>query len=76
MRTAQDFRFDPIGPDELTMIDGIFKSELQIQALSSDSDEAEALAAKLIRAYQSGVRDPTGLIAVAKSALRPHRVSP
>ncbi|WP_164923817.1 hypothetical protein [Sinorhizobium fredii] len=71
MRSALDFGFEPIGPDELELIDKVFKSELQTRALPSDGEQAEVLAATLIRAYQSGIRDASGLSAVAKSARSP-----
>jgi hypothetical protein len=62
----QDFRSHPIGPDELEMIDRIFRNELRRRALSCEREEAEALAARLINAYQSGMRDSEGLAAAAK----------
>ncbi|MCA1368522.1 hypothetical protein [Ensifer aridi] len=66
MSPVKDFKWDPIGPDELEMIQRVFQSELRIRALSSKCEEAEALAAKLISAYQSGTRDAASLAAVAK----------
>jgi hypothetical protein len=65
MNSAQILSFDPIGPDELEMIGKAFQDELQRRALSRKSEEAEALAAKLINAYQTGVRDDLGLSIVA-----------
>ncbi|ASY65293.1 hypothetical protein SJ05684_b43110 (plasmid) [Sinorhizobium sojae CCBAU 05684] len=65
MNSAQTCSFDPIGPDELAMIGKAFQDELQMRALSRQSEEAEALAAKLINAYQVGVRDDLGLRIVA-----------
>ncbi|APG86397.1 MULTISPECIES: hypothetical protein [Sinorhizobium] len=65
MNPAQNLSFDPIGPDEFEMIGKAFQDELQRRALSRKSDEAEALAAKLINAYQAGVRDDLGLSIVA-----------
>ncbi|ODR88776.1 hypothetical protein [Sinorhizobium alkalisoli] len=62
---AQSSSFDPIGPDELAMIGKAFQDELQTRALSRKSGEAEALAAKLINAYQPGIRDDLGLRIVA-----------
>ncbi|POH34995.1 MULTISPECIES: hypothetical protein [Sinorhizobium] len=50
MNSAQTLSFDPIGPDEFEKIGRAFKDELQRRALSRKSDEAEALAAKLINA--------------------------
>ncbi|MCG5487161.1 MAG: hypothetical protein KK482_26350 [Sinorhizobium meliloti] len=65
MNSAQTMSFDPIGPDELDMIGKAFEDELQRRALSRKSEEAEALAAKLINAYQAGIRDSLGLSIVA-----------
>ncbi|MEY9165847.1 hypothetical protein ABIE78_003966 [Sinorhizobium fredii] len=65
MNSAQTLSFDPIGPDELAMIGKAFQDELQRRALPRKSEEAEALAAKLINAYQSGIRDDLGLSIVA-----------
>ncbi|MDE3876762.1 hypothetical protein I7G55_22310 [Sinorhizobium meliloti] len=53
MESAQTSSFDPIGPDELETIGRAFLHELQRRALPRKSEEAEALAAKLINAYQS-----------------------
>jgi hypothetical protein len=66
MKSERVWSFDPIGPDELKMIERIFRSELQLRALPLKSEEAQVLAAKLIDAYQSGIRDTTGLAAAAK----------
>ncbi|MHC2259509.1 hypothetical protein ACVIVC_001280 [Sinorhizobium meliloti] len=65
MKSAQTSSFDSIGPDELETIGKAFLHELQSRALPRKSEEAEALAAKLINAYQSGVRDNLGLSIVA-----------
>ncbi|MDK1376493.1 MULTISPECIES: hypothetical protein [unclassified Sinorhizobium] len=65
MNSVQTLSFDPIGPDELEMIGKAFQDELQRRALSRKSEEAEALAAKLINAYQAGIRDDLGLSIVA-----------
>lgn len=65
MMSSAQTTFDPIGPDELDMIGKAFQDELQRRALSRKSDEAEALAAKLIDAYQAGIRDDLGLSIVA-----------
>ncbi|WP_132079175.1 hypothetical protein [Sinorhizobium americanum] len=66
MKSERVRSFDPIGPDELKMIEKIFRSELQFRALPLKSEEAQVLAAKLIEAYQSGIRDTTDLAAAAK----------
>ncbi|PDT44721.1 hypothetical protein [Sinorhizobium fredii] len=66
MKSERVWRFDPIGPDELKMIERIFRSELQLRALPLKSEQAQVLAAKLIEAYQAGIRDTTGLAAAAK----------
>ncbi|ACP21614.1 conserved hypothetical protein (plasmid) [Sinorhizobium fredii NGR234] len=47
------------------MIGRAFQDELQRRALSRQTEEAEALAAKLINACQAGVRDDLGLSIVA-----------
>ncbi|APG88004.1 hypothetical protein [Sinorhizobium americanum] len=65
MNSAHTLSFDPIGPAELEMIGKAFQDELQRRALSRKSEEAEALAAKLIKAYQAGIRDDLGLSIVA-----------
>ncbi|WP_026621462.1 hypothetical protein M728_005869 (plasmid) [Ensifer sp. WSM1721] len=65
MSLAQTMSFNPIGPDELEMIGKAFQDELQRRALSRKSEEAEALAADLISAYQTGIRDDLGLSIVA-----------
>ncbi|MCM5692994.1 hypothetical protein CN233_09590 [Sinorhizobium meliloti] len=65
IKSAQTSSFDPIGPDELETIGKAFLDELQRRALPRKSEEAEALAAKLINAYQSGIRDDLGLSIVA-----------
>ncbi len=65
VNSAQTLCFDPIGPDELEMIGKTFQDELQRRALSRKSEDAEALAAKLINAYQTGIRDNLGLSIVA-----------
>ncbi|WP_234879352.1 hypothetical protein [Sinorhizobium americanum] len=44
-----------------------FQAELQKRALSRKSEEAEALIAELIAAYQAGVRDDLGLIVAGLS---------
>lgn len=72
MTPAQDINFDPIGPMELQLIDKVFQVELQVRGVSRKSDEAEALAASLIQAYQSGIRDAHALSALARS-IRGHR---
>ncbi|MCA1440014.1 hypothetical protein I6F07_07200 [Ensifer sp. IC4062] len=66
MRTQGVCTLDPLGPDELEMIESIFRRELKLRALPLQSDEAEILAARLIRAYQSGIRDAAGLTAAAE----------
>jgi hypothetical protein len=48
------------------MIEGIFRRELQLRALPLKSEEAATLAARLIGAYQSGIRDAAGLTAAAE----------
>ncbi|WP_331375621.1 hypothetical protein [Sinorhizobium chiapasense] len=65
MNSGQTLSFDPIGPDELDLIGRAFQHELERRALSRKSKEAEALAAKLINAYQAGIRDDLGLSIVA-----------
>ncbi|MBP2238405.1 hypothetical protein J2Z31_004942 [Sinorhizobium kostiense] len=72
MTPAQDSAFDPIGPNELELIDKIFQVELQVRRMSRKCVEAEALAAMLIQAYQSGIRDANALSALARS-IRDHR---
>ncbi|MCA1494521.1 hypothetical protein [Sinorhizobium alkalisoli] len=72
MTAAQDFTFDPIGPNELELIDKIFQVELQVRRISRKCAEAEALAARLIHAYQSGIRNADALSALARSN-RHHR---
>lgn len=72
MIAAQDFTFDPIGPNELELIDRIFQVELQVRTISRECDEAEVLAARLIHAYQCGVRNADALGALARST-RHHR---
>lgn len=47
---SSNLEFRSIGPDELDMIGKAFQDELQRRALSRKSEEAEALAAKLINA--------------------------
>lgn len=51
MKSERVWSFDPIGPDELKMIERIFRSELQLRALPLKSEEAQVPAAKLIDAY-------------------------
>jgi hypothetical protein len=65
MNSAQTLSFDQIEPDEVEIIGKVFQDELQRRALSRKSEEAEALAAKLITAYQAGIRDNLGLSIVA-----------
>lgn len=65
MNSAQVFSFDPIRPAELAMIGKAFQDELQMRALPRQSGEAETLAARLISAYQAGIRDDLGLRIVA-----------
>ncbi|MDK1388833.1 hypothetical protein ILFOPFJJ_06002 [Ensifer psoraleae] len=66
MRPQRVCTLDPLGPDELEMIESIFRRELQLRALPLKSEEAEILAARLIGAYQSGTRDAAGLTAAAE----------
>ncbi|ABR64437.1 hypothetical protein GOC91_30585 [Sinorhizobium medicae] len=66
MRPQRVSTLDPLGPDELELIEGIFLNELQLRALPLKSEEAAILAARLIGAYQSGVRDAAGLAAAAE----------
>lgn len=66
MRPQRVSTLDPLGPDELEMIEGIFRRELQLRALPLKSEEAAILAARLIGAYQSGIRDVAGLTAAAE----------
>ncbi|THK33988.1 hypothetical protein EHS39_32955 [Ensifer sp. MPMI2T] len=66
MRPQQVYTLDPLGPDELDMIESIFRRELQLRALPLKSEKAEILAARLIGAYQSGIRDVAGLTAAAE----------
>ncbi|MCZ4093524.1 hypothetical protein [Sinorhizobium psoraleae] len=65
VNSDQTLSFDPIGPDEFEMIGKTFQDEPQKRALSRKSEEAEALAAKLINAYQPGISDDLGLSIVA-----------
>ncbi|MDE3820774.1 hypothetical protein [Sinorhizobium meliloti] len=66
MRPQRVPTLDPLGPDELEMIEGIFRRELELRALPLKSEEAAILAARLIGAYQSGIRDAVGLTAAAE----------
>lgn len=66
MRHQRVCTLDPLGPDELKLIEGIFRRELQLRALPLNSEEAAILAARLIGAYQSGIRDAAGLAAAAE----------
>jgi hypothetical protein len=66
MRHQRVCTLDPQGPDELELIEGIFRRELQLRALPLNSEEAAILAARLIGAYQSGIRDAAGLTAAAE----------
>ncbi|MEY9100468.1 hypothetical protein ABIA24_003377 [Sinorhizobium fredii] len=72
MQFDRSFSADLIGPDELDMLDFVFKSELRKRRLSRRSEEAERLAAKLIGLYQSGLRDAPEL-STAVAACYPHR---
>lgn len=54
MKSAQTSSFDSIGPDELETIGKAFLHELQRRALPRKSEEAEALAAKLITHTNQG----------------------
>ncbi|WP_026187679.1 hypothetical protein [Ensifer sp. BR816] len=65
MDFTRPLSFDPLGSEELEMIESALHLELQRRALSRKSEEAEALAAKLIAAYQAGIRDDFGLTIVA-----------
>ncbi len=56
----------PILPEELDMLGAVFEQLLGEYQLTVNSDQAEALAARLIELYQSGVRDVTALRAMAK----------
>ncbi|WP_158665416.1 hypothetical protein [Sinorhizobium fredii] len=49
----------------MDMIERALHAELQRRTVSTKSQETEALAAKLIAAYQAGVRDDFGLSIVA-----------
>ncbi|APG94381.1 hypothetical protein SAMCFNEI73_pC0662 (plasmid) [Sinorhizobium americanum] len=47
-----------IRPSEINMLQGVFETELARTKLRSDTEEAEALARRLVAFYQEGVRDP------------------
>ncbi|AFL52870.1 hypothetical protein ABIE78_001241 [Sinorhizobium fredii] len=47
---------DPVGPDDLCLLQKIFDCELEFRKLRVDSEEAEILAQRLIDLFQSGVR--------------------
>nr|WP_139812673.1 hypothetical protein [Ensifer aridi] len=72
MQFDRSFSADLIGPDELDMLDFVFRSELRKRRLSRRSQEAERLAARLISLYQSGLRDAHALSSAVASCY-PHR---
>ncbi|ASY60215.1 MULTISPECIES: hypothetical protein [Sinorhizobium] len=47
-----------IRPSEISMLQGVFETELARTRLRSDTEEAETLARRLVALYQEGVRDP------------------
>ncbi|OAP35147.1 hypothetical protein AU381_25665 [Sinorhizobium glycinis] len=51
----------PISPEELNDLQAVLEDVLQELKLSRESEEAEAVARRLIQLYESGVRDAASL---------------
>ena len=56
----------PLAPEEVSMIERVFRHELQSRALPRECEAAEVLAARLIGAYQSGMHDLAELAQAAE----------
>ncbi|MCA1370482.1 hypothetical protein I6F15_24320 [Bradyrhizobium sp. BRP14] len=68
MCPPDDFSSDAILPDGVAMLDEVLKQMLADKHLSSDSEEAENLAKRLIFLYQTGVREKRLLQKMLKAA--------
>ncbi|MBP2236604.1 hypothetical protein J2Z31_003118 [Sinorhizobium kostiense] len=53
----RDYQSKSISPDEVEMLSNVFEQLLHDYQIPRDGQEAEDLAARLVAAYQSGVRD-------------------
>ena len=65
---SDDYYQPPIGPDDLSLLQRIFDSEVQNRKLRVDGEEAEALARRLIELFKSGIRREDALREVLKAA--------
>ena len=61
MSKALGSRTEMITPDDFEKIDGVFREMVQERNLAFDSEEAIALAARLISLFQSGIHDQAAL---------------
>ena len=51
-----------IRPNEISLLQGVFETELARTNLKSDTEEAETLARRLVALYREGVKDPSDLL--------------
>ncbi|THK34657.1 hypothetical protein EHS39_28755 [Ensifer sp. MPMI2T] len=58
MNPFNNFRDYPILPGEVAILEGALHKALEERNLTMGSDEAEEVAQRIIKLYQSGVRDP------------------
>ncbi|WP_156612985.1 hypothetical protein [Ensifer sp. Root142] len=61
MSKALGSRTEMITPYDFEKIDGVFREMVQERNLAFDSEEAIALAARLISLFQSGIHDQAAL---------------
>lgn len=56
--------FGAIGPDDIDMLERLFKEELEARKLTRESWEARDIAERLIELYLGGIRDAAALRAI------------
>ncbi len=58
MYSGNDSYNPPLSPDDLDLLQSILNEEIRVRRIPITSDRADELAGKLIRLFQSGVRQP------------------
>nr|WP_085034676.1 hypothetical protein [Ensifer aridi] len=58
MYFGDDLHNRPLSPDDLDLLQSILNEEIEVRRITIKSDQADELAGRLIRLFQSGVRQP------------------
>ncbi|MDK1387055.1 hypothetical protein QN224_16730 [Sinorhizobium sp. 8-89] len=58
MNPFNNFRDYPILPGDVLILEGVLNKALKERNLSTSSEEADQLARRIIKLYQTGVREP------------------